>query len=158
MGLFSTLRHGRHSETLAAMSAGGFHLAARLALMRKATDLPTLDFAKVVKPKRICLPKIVSLVVALAVCSTSLFGQDFIWTQTSAPNKQWQFVTASADATILMAAVYGLTNEIWISTNSGLAWTKSAAPDVVQWSCGASSSDGSKLVAAVGDGVFGGTQ
>ncbi|MEI7730761.1 MAG: immunoglobulin domain-containing protein [Verrucomicrobiota bacterium] len=95
------------------------------------------------------------IMVIMAACSVLLYAQEFVWTQSGAPNKQWQFVTSSSDGTKLMAAVYGVTNEIWISSNGGVTWTKSAAPTVIQWSCGASSSDGSKLLAAVGDGING---
>jgi hypothetical protein len=93
-------------------------------------------------------------VTVLLTCTG--LGQDFIWTETAAPATQWQFVSSSSDGTKLMAAVYGVTNEIYTSTDSGSNWIRSDAPTVVQWSCGASSADGSCLVAAVGDGVFGG--
>jgi hypothetical protein len=37
--------------------------------------------------------------IAVAAYSTSLLGEDFVWTQSSAPNKQWQFITSSSDGT-----------------------------------------------------------
>ncbi len=95
------------------------------------------------------------MVVAVAVISTSLFGQDFVWTQRNAPSNQWQFVTSSSDGTKLMAAA-NFPTAIYTSTNSGFTWTKSGAPVVIQWYCGASSADGTKLVAAdnIGDGIY----
>ncbi len=92
--------------------------------------------------------------IAAAVFSSSVFGQEFVWTQTTAPKKQWQFVTSSSDGIKLMAAANSAT-AIYHSTNSGLTWRQAAAPAVTQWSCGASSSDGSKLAAGVGNNVSG---
>jgi hypothetical protein len=92
-----------------------------------------------------------SVVCTLVICTTSAFGQDFVWTQTAAPQKQWQFVTSSSDGTKMMASASGLAHEIWISTNSGLTWINGDAPSAVQWwSCGTSSADGTQLVAAGG--------
>src|ERR1700690_625683 len=95
------------------------------------------------------------MVVAGTICAASLRGQDFVWTPTSAPGKQWQFVPSSSDGTILMAAG-NFPSAIYTSTNSGLAWAPSVAPTVVRWNCGASSANGRELVAAVGNGAAGG--
>lgn len=71
------------------------------------------------------------------------------WTQTSAPNTNWQFVAASADGTKLVALnnLYG----IYASTNSGSTWQKATNGPVLtaatQWSSLAGSADGSKWVA-----------
>jgi Immunoglobulin I-set domain/BNR/Asp-box repeat len=90
--------------------------------------------------------------------SCPCLAHDLIWSQTTAPVAQWQFVTSSSDGTKLMAAVYGVTNEIYTSRDSGANWVRQNAPTLIhsQWSCGASSADGSVLVAGVGDGVSGG--
>ncbi len=96
-------------------------------------------------------------IFAAAFCSRVLMAQDFLWTQTSAPSNQWQFVSSSSDGMKLMALSAGRTNQIWTSTVGGATWVRQiAAPAVMQWSCGVSSSDGTKLFAAVGDGVSGG--
>ena len=92
------------------------------------------------------------MVVAVTVCSTSLLGQDFLWTQSGAPNQPWQFVTSSSDGTKFVAAVQN--GGIYTSTNSGATWILSSAPNV-NWLSAASSSDGSKLVAVVyGGGIY----
>lgn len=88
------------------------------------------------------------MVFAVTFCATSVLGQDFVWTKCNAPSNQWQFVTSSSDGMDLMAAAIYPTNGIWISTNAGVKWTKSATPIVNSWTCGASSSDGTQLAAA----------
>jgi len=86
--------------------------------------------------------------VAMIACSTSLFGQNFTWKQTSAPQNLWISVAASADGTKLVAVgSYGGGN-IYLSTNSGVTWALSGA----QGSAVASSSDGTKLAAAASPG------
>jgi hypothetical protein len=72
------------------------------------------------------------------------------WTQTGAPNTNWQSVASSSDGTKLVAAAgYA----IYASTNSGATWTQTSAPGG-DWSSVASSSDGTKLVAAAYDGIY----
>jgi hypothetical protein len=88
------------------------------------------------------------MVVAVTVRSTSLLGQDFVWTQTSAPNTNWYAVASSSDGTKLVAstaATYAV-GGIYTSTNSGTTWTLTSAP-AGGWLSVASSSDGTKLVA-----------
>ena len=69
------------------------------------------------------------------------------WTQTSAPNENWYSIASSADGTKLAAVAYN--GGIYVSTDSGLIWALTSAPDTNLWTSIASSSDGSKL-AAVG--------
>ena len=83
----------------------------------------------------------------MIACSTSMFGQNFVWTQTSAPNLNWEAITSSSDGTKLAAVVYG--DYIYTSTNSGVTWTQQTNSGSRTWSCIASSADGTKLVAAV---------
>ena len=95
-------------------------------------------------------PKISWLMVfAVTVCSTSLLGQDFVWTQTSAPNTNWYSVASSSDGTNLVAVTSGefANGGIYISTDSGTTWTQTTAPGA-GWLSVASSSDGTRLVAA----------
>ena len=77
------------------------------------------------------------------------------WTPTGALSNSWSSVASSADGTRLVATsgsdVFpealgdGL---IYTSTNSGTTWTPSSAPSVNHWVSVASSTDGTKLVAA----------
>ena len=63
------------------------------------------------------------------------------------PVTKWQAVVSSADGT-KMTAVTGFSG-IYITTNSGVTWIQSRAPnDYEEWFCAASSADGSKLIAA----------
>jgi hypothetical protein len=68
---------------------------------------------------------------------------------TSAPLTQWDAVASSADGTKLVA---GGSSGIYISTNSGVAWTP-ASP--IQPSAVASSADGTELAAAIdGEAIY----
>jgi photosystem II stability/assembly factor-like uncharacterized protein len=80
-----------------------------------------------------------------------------IWTQTSAPITNWQAVACSVDGSKIIGAVatYDSTHingnkpgPIYLSTNSGITWTHSSAPDAM-WQSVACSADGTKLVASV---------
>src|ERR1035441_3390812 len=84
------------------------------------------------------------MVVVLAVCSTSLCGQEWFWTQTSAPTRNWYRVASSSDGKKLVAVVYS--GGIYTSTDSGATWTQTSAPSKT-WASVASSSNGTKLVA-----------
>lgn len=95
----------------------------------------------VVKFKFVQLFKICFGMVAVIVCPTSLLGQDFVWTQTSAPNQFWAAIASSSDGTKLAA----IGDYFETSTNSGMTWTQQA----VSGTCIASSADGTKLVRAV---------
>jgi hypothetical protein len=97
------------------------------------------------------------MLVAQTVCLTSLLGQDFTWTLTSAPNTCWYSVASSSDGTKLVAVVYD--GGIYTSTDSGASWTQTSAPSPSPgWLFVASSSDGIKLVAVVdGGGIYAST-
>ena len=79
-----------------------------------------------------------------------------IWTSNSEPQvslesaSQSAYVTmaASADGSIVVAA--GVTNWLYVSTNSGVSFYSNAVPDVAAWGAVASSAEGSKLYAAAG--------
>jgi hypothetical protein len=80
------------------------------------------------------------------------------WTSNSLPIAQWTSIASSADGRTLVAAacssdIYYLNGNgsIYISTNSGTTWTLNATGH--GWGFVASSADGSKLVALIGDGV-----
>jgi hypothetical protein len=80
----------------------------------------------VLKISLIQLSKIIWLIVsAVTFCSTSLLGQDFVWTQTTAPNTNWYSVASSSDGTKLVAVTLGefANGGIYISTDSGTTWT-----------------------------------
>jgi hypothetical protein len=72
------------------------------------------------------------------------------WVETSAPCGGGS-IASSSDGTKLAAGVRG--GGIWISTNGGVTWTQTSAPDE-GWTSIASSWDGTKLAGAVDD--FGG--
>lgn len=57
----------------------------------------------------------------------------------------WSSIASSADGTKLVATAQS--SGIFISTNSGITWARSGAPNE-NWQAVASSSDGTKLVAA----------
>src|ERR1039458_2299813 len=64
----------------------------------------------------------------------------------------WWHITSSSDGSKLAGIVFDSSNNSWIftSTNSGLTWLQTAAPknaSVTNWSCIASSADGSIIVA-----------
>ena len=84
------------------------------------------------------------------------------WTLTSAPStNQWVSVASSSDGSKLVAAAeyamysgaYQSQGFIYTSTNSGATWTPSGSP-AAGWVSVASSSDGSKLVAAGDAGIY----
>ncbi len=71
--------------------------------------------------------------------------------EASAPSTNWACVASSADGSHLVAAsgpggLGGWAGAIYISTDSGVTWTRTSAPGE-NWSCIASSADGTKLVA-----------
>jgi len=116
--------------------------------------------------------RILLLLVALSCGLNSAFAQT--WTQTSAPSNNWVSVASSADGCKLVAAASASSESvttspggrslttnyfysdglIYISTNSGADWIQSGAPSN-NWSAVASSTDGTKLVAAAsGDFIY----
>ncbi len=98
-----------------------------------------------------CATSFLLLVVA-TIFPAPIFGQTFVWTQTSAPTNTWTGIASSSDGTRLAACSVYPANVVYTSTNSGLSWTKAANPLFVNpWSLAdlvsiASSSDGSRLV------------
>jgi hypothetical protein len=94
-----------------------------------------------------------ALLIAVACGATSLIGQEFVWTRSSAPSLDWYSVASSSDGTKLIAGVHG--QGIYASTNSGTTWTSTSAPSQY-WDSVSSSSDGSVLFAAIGYGFTGG--
>jgi len=78
------------------------------------------------------------------------------WTQTTAPNTNWQSVASSSDGTRLVAAVRNPdgfhVGGIYLSTNSGVTWSQTSAPGLQNWQAVASSSDGNTVVAVDGGG------
>lgn len=85
----------------------------------------------------------------MVACSTSLFGQNFTWIQTSAPtNLSWNSIASSSDGTKLAAAASP--GGIFTSTNSGTTWIQTSAPNTENGGneVVASSGDGTKLVAS----------
>jgi hypothetical protein len=93
------------------------------------------------------------LLLAAVFCSTSLLGQEFVWTRSGVPNADWYAVASSSDGTKLVAVVHG--GGIYTSTNSGITWTLTSAPSQ-PWNSVASSPDGSVVLAAIGNGSTGG--
>ena len=72
------------------------------------------------------------------------------WRLADAPARDWRdwsSVACSADGTRLIATEFW--PGVYTSSNSGTAWTQTAAPTNI-WRCVASSADGAKLVAAAG--------
>jgi len=63
--------------------------------------------------------------------------------QPGSGDRQWRYLTSSADGTKLAAVVNG--GQIYTSTDSGLTWT--ARQTVQNWACITSSADGTKLAA-----------
>jgi hypothetical protein len=84
------------------------------------------------------------------------------WTRTPLPlmagdlSINWSCVALSSDGTRVVAARPSNTaypGSIYTSTNSGLSWAQTSAPDQF-WVSVASSADGTKLVAAGGTGIY----
>ncbi|HZM04375.1 MAG TPA: hypothetical protein VFC44_15340 [Candidatus Saccharimonadales bacterium] len=79
------------------------------------------------------------------------------WTQTSAPQRFWEYLVCSADGTKLLAvgqAGQPGPVQLYASRDSGNTWTVTSAP-ATNWSGIATSADGVKLVASIGgNGVF----
>ncbi len=84
------------------------------------------------------------------------------WTeQTGAGDNYWSAVAFSSDGTTLVAAANGIYTDstvdtgsggfIYTSTDAGYTWTKQIGAGQRGWSTVASSSDGTKLIAAVGE-------
>ncbi len=95
-----------------------------------------------------------SLVLILSVLAPAGFAQT--WIQTSAPTNNWSSVACSADGTKIVASAT-ITNSdgyIYISTNSGGAWTKTSAQSIIGWRSVACSADGAVIVAAAADFYF----
>ena len=99
------------------------------------------------------------LIAALFLLSKAALAQT--WTRTSAPNTNWSDVATSADGKRLVAT--SAPGGIYISTNSGVAWTQATNAPVTmasppftpfQWSSIASSADGSRLVATSDSHAF----
>jgi hypothetical protein len=77
------------------------------------------------------------------------FAQNWNWTRTAAPFRQWSSVATSADGTKLVAAGLVVAGGwgIYTSPDSGATWISNNVLGL-QWSSVASSADGTKLVAA----------
>ena len=76
------------------------------------------------------------------------------WSATTAPRKDWRYVTSSADGSKLAGMVdyyAGLHEELWISTNSGAAWAAVTPPSAKNWLSAAFTADGGRLVAVMDD-------
>src|ERR1035441_10292197 len=78
------------------------------------------------------------------------------WSTASLPSGNTFFLTCSADGTKAAAAMWYGT--IYLSTNSGVSWFQTTAPNRLWWAAMRSSSDGSTLVASVwGLGIYSST-
>ncbi len=84
-------------------------------------------------------------VMAFAVYSTSLRGQEFVWTQTSPPRLPWTSIASSSDGAKIV--VGSSTGGIYTSTNSGATWSLARAANGCD--CVVSSSDGTKLALGI---------
>jgi hypothetical protein len=78
------------------------------------------------------------------------------WNKTSAPLKQWNSLSSSADGSKLAASASGV---VYISTSGGKLWTTSSralsyAGQQVSLIAVAYSGDGAKLVAAASSGIY----
>jgi hypothetical protein len=69
------------------------------------------------------------------------------WTQSSAPDRPWTALAASADGQNLVAVAGG---SIYTSANAGGTWTSNSVPSGYPWTAVASSADGTQLVATAG--------
>lgn len=89
-------------------------------------------------------------VKTLLLVGVALMLADFAvaqtWTQTSAASNNWSGVASSADGSRLVAVASR--DGIYISTNAGLTWTETTAPNNYLWQAVASSADGTTLAAA----------
>ncbi|HEV2391268.1 MAG TPA: hypothetical protein VG146_02790, partial [Verrucomicrobiae bacterium] len=75
---------------------------------------------------------------------------DEIWTLTTAPYNSWVQIASSDDGRVLIAAAD--LGSLYVSTNSGAAWTAATnAPDTY-WVCVCISADGSKMAGGVDGG------
>ena len=73
------------------------------------------------------------------------------WTsnfENSYPESSYIYLAASAHGSIVLAA--GITNLLFVSTNSGVGWNSNAVPGVAAWGAVTCSADGGKLFAAAG--------
>jgi len=71
------------------------------------------------------------------------------WKVADATDNDWNSVACSADGTKVVAAASGFAgNYLYNSTNGGASWATGIAPSNVSWSCLASPSKGTRLVAA----------
>lgn len=96
------------------------------------------------------------LIIAAGV-PKMLYGQNFVWTQTSAPSADsywgqiyWAQIASSADGKTLAALANVVGNGfIYSSTDKGVTWTKASVPGgaTMGLACVALSSDGTKMVA-----------
>src|SRR5579859_5411559 len=75
-----------------------------------------------------------------------------IWTSNAEaqtfPQSAYSSIAASADGSIVVAA--GITNWLYVSTNSGVSWYSNAVAGVDAWGAVACSANGRKLFAAAG--------
>jgi len=78
--------------------------------------------------------------------------------RTKAPNADWSCLACSGDGRVIVAAACGSgwyeTSLVYVSTNSGAAWSAAGLPCRV-WSSVTSSADGARLAAAVYDAAVG---
>lgn len=92
------------------------------------------------------------MLVGVAIFSTSLLGQNFTWTLTSAPPLGWGAIASSSNGTELVARSATEVPALYTSTNSGTTWSEASVPisSYGDWDaeCMALSSDGTKLVVA----------
>jgi hypothetical protein len=91
--------------------------------------------------------------ILCALCVAAGAARAQTWTQVSPnTNYDWYGIAMSADGTKMAATVASSTGEgIYLSTNSGSTWTQSKTPSGY-WGPIASSADGTRLLAANGNG------
>jgi len=87
----------------------------------------------------------------ILVESTEISANE-IWTLTTAPYNSWVAVAGSADGNTLAAVSDG--GSIYISTNSGAAWTQATNAPGDYWTCICISDDGSKIAAGIDGGLI----
>src|ERR1041384_6399438 len=88
----------------------------------------------------------VILLAALAVLLAFHRASSQIWEETTAPAFNYPCLECCADGTTLLTSGFRVDIPIYISTNSGMAWTITSAP-VGTWSSIASSAEANQLVA-----------